>query len=304
MRMIGDKIECYRGEAFMLVIPSLQVNNVPFYIGTDVQNPYLCLTVKSNKYTLNGRYCKKYWLDVSNYDKKVSAVSHMKTYVNSALPTLWLPDVSYPAGTNNLVVNTASHLVDSPIGKRMLWYVRYKNPTSGPISLQDLINAEPTPVKKGNITTVEYNDINPQSLPAPGTEDTITLSIGDLQTLYYIITENGREYYYAKKYVGGYEPYNFTYVKEFINEDTKDWPNQQCTYELSYVAGVKMADWLKSVYASLYDDTPPKTNVELAHYICKKRPDVLKDVDITDPLASYTINEVLLGPNKLIVKER
>lgn len=215
MRMIGNKIECYRGESFILQVPLVRRDGVPFYVKSNAKNPYLRLTVKSNTYTIGGQYKKSYWVDISGVD----TYDAVEQFPNNVVPT--------------------------------------------------------------------------------------TLGSLDEHTIYYIITTGGREYYVYKN--NAWVIYKFLYTKQFLNEDTKNWPCQNMTYEISYVDGVRMQQWLFSVYASLYNEDStmyPTSNIGLAMAICKKDPYILKDVDVTAPLASYTINEVVLAPAKLIVKER
>lgn len=120
--------------------------------------------------------------------------------------------------------------------------------------------------------------------------------------IYYLITENGREYYVydGDKLLS----YAFYIVKRFLNSDTKHWVGQIYQYEITYCEGELMIDWLQKVFKSLYPGiSPPSANSELAYYICKKRNDLLDGIDITEPFVSYTVNRVLQGPSKLIVKE-
>lgn len=130
--------------------------------------------------------------------------------------------------------------------------------------------------------------------------------IGELDEdyIWYVITEEGREYYKSAEIYDSWIPYSFVYNKEFINFDTSKLVAGIYKYELAYTCGVEMIDWLKSIYSSLYGE--PRYNIstyELAHYICKKRPDLLEGVDITEPLSSYTKNNIIQKLSKLIVKE-
>lgn len=127
----------------------------------------------------------------------------------------------------------------------------------------------------------------------------------DINQLYYRITPEGREYY-TVDYLGNEseQPYKFELVRKFLNADTKKWIGQIYQYEIALCSGKLMTEWLKEVFQTLYPNTVvPNANSELAHYICKKRPDLLEGVNINEPLVSYTTNRVLQGPCKLIVKE-
>lgn len=67
MIKIGDKIECYRGEAFEITRIFTDDNGAPLYIKKGTANPYLKLSVHSNTYNINGEYRKNYWLDLSSF---------------------------------------------------------------------------------------------------------------------------------------------------------------------------------------------------------------------------------------------
>ncbi len=122
---------------------------------------------------------------------------------------------------------------------------------------------------------------------------------------YYIINGNSnREYYVYDAETNSYIKYTFVVQKRFLNNDTKKWIGQIYQYEIALCSGKLMTEWLKEVFQTLYPNTiVPNANSELAHYICKKRPDLLEGVNINEPLVSYTTNRVLQGPCKLIVKE-
>lgn len=134
--------------------------------------------------------------------------------------------------------------------------------------------------------------------------DAITSKI-QIGNPYYIINGNSnREYYVYDAETNSYIKYTFVVQKRFLNNDTKKWIGQIYQYEIALCSGKLMTEWLKEVFQTLYPNTiVPNANSELAHYICKKRPDLLEGVNINEPLVSYTTNRVLQGPCKLIVKE-
>lgn len=141
--------------------------------------------------------------------------------------------------------------------------------------------------------------------------DQLTIRIGNLEYvdnfdrnyIGYIITDSGREYYVWNE--TEYVQYSFSITKTFLNHDTKDWISGIYKYDMTICSGQLMFDWLTRNFESLYPGvTPPESNEELARYICKSGDSgLLRNVDITEPLVSYNINTVLLGPTKLIVKE-
>lgn len=132
----------------------------------------------------------------------------------------------------------------------------------------------------------------------------------NVNNLYYKYdSEGNRQYFIYSEQEKDYLDYDFTIVKNFLNIDTSKWISQIYQYSISICSGNTMNSWLTDVFRSLYirdfnpDKFLPMTNDQLANYICKKDKNILKCIDITEPLANYQTNFVLQGPSKLIVKE-
>ena len=139
-----------------------------------------------------------------------------------------------------------------------------------------------------------------EQFPNNKVPDNVSLLSKD--TIYYVVTESGREYYFVNG--DKVSNYGFLVFKRFLNADTKKWVGQIYQYEIAYCDGELMVDWLTKVFKSLYPGVePPKANSVLADYICKKRSDLLRGLNVNEPFISYTVNKVLQGPCKLIVKE-
>lgn len=120
--------------------------------------------------------------------------------------------------------------------------------------------------------------------------------------IYYLITENGREYYI--KVQDNMIRYEFMIQKRFLNSDTKKWVGQTYQYEIAFCTGELVIDWLQKTFKSLYPGVvPPNDKSTLVHYICKKRSDLLRGLRIDEPFVNYRTNVILQGPSKLIVKE-
>ena len=69
MKTIGNNIVVTRGEVFVLARDIVYNNGAPYVLRSQLENPYLLITISSNTYRLAGRYFKRYWLDLSEYPK-------------------------------------------------------------------------------------------------------------------------------------------------------------------------------------------------------------------------------------------
>lgn len=193
--------------------------------------------------------------------------------------------------------------------------VRLNSFTISSITLSDGTNSVETTYKYP-VTTIELYTKGTDKLiftftrEVPGGNPNVTIgnityvNALDKRVLYYVVSSEGREYYCYNERNDSWEKYHFAMASKFINADTKKWIGQIYQYEIALCSGELMTDWLTKVFKSLYPDVDaPAANAELAHYICKKRPDLLEGVNVYEPLVSYGTNQVLLGPSKLIVKE-
>lgn len=69
MITLGSQLVVIRGEVFVIKRSVTYKNGVPFTLDSALENQYILITVSSNTYRLEGRYIKRYWLDLSEYPK-------------------------------------------------------------------------------------------------------------------------------------------------------------------------------------------------------------------------------------------
>ena len=127
---------------------------------------------------------------------------------------------------------------------------------------------------------------------------------GELQTLYYMLNEDGvREYYY---YDGTqWKEYSFVVTHYFLNVFTKDWIQSTWWYTISIVTGELMKPYLKRFVkglkqvpdSELYDDT--KWLYDKLKFIDKS---YVTGINPEYPLVNYTTVDTLQKQNKLVVK--
>lgn len=69
MKTIGNNIAITRGEVFVLARELVYKNGAPYVLRSQLQNPYIIITISSNTYKMQGKYFRRYWLDLSTYPK-------------------------------------------------------------------------------------------------------------------------------------------------------------------------------------------------------------------------------------------
>lgn len=69
MKTIGNNLSVNRGEVFVFARTIEYSDGRPYVLRSQLENPYLLITVSSNTYRLQGKYFKQYWLDLSEYPK-------------------------------------------------------------------------------------------------------------------------------------------------------------------------------------------------------------------------------------------
>ena len=132
-----------------------------------------------------------------------------------------------------------------------------------------------------------------------------TLPEGSSSTssIYYYVTDNSeREFYY---YDGtAYQPYQFIFKKQFDNIITKEWIESIYQYEFRLVGGEKTVDVLTNMYKSIYTDRTfiPTDTRTLYMEVKKCRPDLVRNIRYSAPLANFFVEEILQRPQKLIIK--
>lgn len=337
MRQLGSTIECYRGEAFTIRREFVDADGAPITLPSSMRNPFARFTVKSNTFQIDGRYEKNYWCDLSNYNRvdysepgppKIDTLYPTDTTLyQSNAPKVTVSNQSGQTvftineSTNNVYISTTDATKKN---FNRLAFTLANTVSDGGTGVMWLINDEDVTIEERVFEFGQEQEfifdlrLKPHSkkfyirIIFTDAKSSGTISISDVtgdyitNVLYYNITPDGREYY-TVNYMGvGTEwEYKFELVRKFLNADTKKWIGQIYQYEIALCSGELMTDWLKKVFDTLYPNATftPQSNDEFAHYICKKRPEILRWVNVNEPLVSYQTNKVLQGPCKLIVKE-
>lgn len=220
MRTIGNNIVVTRGEVFVLARDIVYRNGAPYVLRSQLENPYLLITISSNTYRMKGKYFRRYWLDLS----------------------------TYPA-----------------------------------------------------FDTAEVKDITEEQLTSNTLPDNYTATT----CIYRFVTTAGESEYY--RYVGTspngtYQSYSFSFVKTFLNTDTRDWIESNYLYEIQIVSGQKTVDYVTNTWNSLFSGQPvPDTVEDMYCEIMKERPDLLKGVSLDNVLVNFTSNDIILSPSKITI---
>lgn len=117
----------------------------------------------------------------------------------------------------------------------------------------------------------------------------------------YMYDSNYYMYSSDKKYVA----YSFVFTKQFLEYQTRDWIESQYQYTFKLIGGQKTNDVLKGMYDSIYPYSPfrPTDNLTLYNEIKKCRPDMVRNIRPSAPLANYSTEDILQRPEKLIIKQ-
>ena len=220
MRTIGNNIVVTRGEVFVLARDIVYRNGAPYVLRSQLENPYLLITVSSNTYRMKGKYFRRYWLDLS----------------------------TYPA-----------------------------------------------------FDTAEVKDITEEQL----TSNTLPENYTATTCIYRFVTPAGESEYY--RYVGTspngtYQSYSFSFVKTFLNTDTRDWVESNYLYEIQIVSGQTTVEYVTNTWNSLFSGQPmPSTVEDMYNEIMKERPDLLEGVSLDNVLVNFTSNDIILSPSKITI---
>lgn len=111
--------------------------------------------------------------------------------------------------------------------------------------------------------------------------------------------------YYMYSSDNKYVAYSFVFTKQFLEYQTRDWVESQYQYTFKLIGGQKTNDILKGMYDSIYPYRPfkPTDNLTLYNEIKKCRPDMVRNIRPSAPLANYTTEDILQRPEKLIIKQ-
>lgn len=121
--------------------------------------------------------------------------------------------------------------------------------------------------------------------------------------IYYTQDTAGTKYYY---YWTGteYKDYSFVFHKQFLNVHTRDWIESQYQYEFRLVGGQKTQPLLLDMYKSIYHNRMwvPSDARTLYEEVKKCRPDLVKNIRWSAPLANFFTEDILQRPELLIIK--
>lgn len=90
MNTVGNNIIVTRGEVFVLSREVVYKSGAPYVLRSQLNNPYLLITISSNSYRMKGKYFRRYWLDLSTYPKFDTAEVRDITFTelsNNRLPS-------------------------------------------------------------------------------------------------------------------------------------------------------------------------------------------------------------------------
>ena len=124
--------------------------------------------------------------------------------------------------------------------------------------------------------------------------------------IYRYLSPSGNKEYY--RYIGtsprgAYVPYSFSFVKIFLNVDTREWIESNYQYEIRILSGETTRTYLTNTFKTLFpDEEVPDTSQEMYDRINEVRPDLLSYVSVAAPLANYATNDIIVPPSVLTVK--
>lgn len=142
---------------------------------------------------------------------------------------------------------------------------------------------------------VEQSVINSNQLPQGYTAD---------KCIFYVQDENGNKtFYYYNATTSKYEEYSFVFKKTFSHLETNQWIESLYTYQFRIVGGNSTKSVLQGLYRAVYPGkTVPEDNRTLYYRIKKCRPDLVKNIRFSAPLATFFTEDILQRPEKLTVK--
>lgn len=145
---------------------------------------------------------------------------------------------------------------------------------------------------------VKQTDFDAGKLPT-GCTDSSNIYVYDGDYYRHITNEGNTEG------IGVYVPYSFVFTKQFLEYQTRDWVESQYQYTFKLIGGQKTNDVLKGIYDSIYPYCTfrPTDNLTLYNEIKKCRPDMVRNIRPSAPLANYTTEDILQRPEKLIIKQ-
>lgn len=122
--------------------------------------------------------------------------------------------------------------------------------------------------------------------------------------IFYTQDSNGNKmFYYYDSETSTYKEYSFIFHKTFSHNETNDWIESLYTYQFRIVGGNRTKNVLQGLYKALFpgqyvlDD-----NRRLYCRIKEVRPDLVKNIRFSAPLANFFTEDILQRPEKLTIK--
>ena len=124
------------------------------------------------------------------------------------------------------------------------------------------------------------------------------------QSIYYTQDENGnKSFYYYDSKTSTYKEYSFVFHKTFSHKETDEWIESLYTYQFRIVGGNRTKDVLQGLFKAVYPKQKvPEDNRTLYYKIKQCRPDLVKNIRFSAPLATFFVEDILQRPEKLIIK--
>ena len=124
------------------------------------------------------------------------------------------------------------------------------------------------------------------------------------QCIFYTTDEDAnKSFYYYDSDSSTYKEYSFVFGKSFTALETNKWVESLYTYQFKIVGGNRTKNVLQGLYRAVFPDTKvPEDNRTLYYRIKKCRPDLVKNIRYSAPLATFFVEDVLQRPEKLTIK--
>lgn len=122
--------------------------------------------------------------------------------------------------------------------------------------------------------------------------------------IFYTQDENlNKAFYYYDSSSSSYREYAFIFHKTFSHKETDEWIESLYTYQFRIVGGNRTKNVLQGMFKALYPGVKvPEDNRTLYYKIKKCRPDLVKNIRFSAPLANFFTEDILQRPEKLTIK--
>ena len=129
-------------------------------------------------------------------------------------------------------------------------------------------------------------------------EGKVTDDVGEY--LYYVDDITKCKYFDSE---GMWHDYKFRIIKHFTNYVTRDWIEQSYLYSIQLLEGESTEAYIRSAHKALFalEEVSREPLQKLYDEIKLKNDKLLEGVDLSKPLSTIGVSQVLLEPNKLYV---